>query len=82
LLTINSRRLLWVDGYDPLGLHHADREQVSARIFAALWVRPQRVTAPLSTSSTNRPTPATSTTVSMRAGSLMIFELLPEDERS
>jgi hypothetical protein len=35
LLTINSRQLLWVDGYDPLGMHHANCEQVSARIFAA-----------------------------------------------
>jgi hypothetical protein len=35
LLTINSRQLLRVDGYDPLGMHHANCEQVSARIFAA-----------------------------------------------
>ena len=45
LLTINSRQPLRVDSYDPVGMHHADREQVSARIFAALWVRPQRVAA-------------------------------------
>ena len=40
LLTINSRQLLRVDGYDPLGMHHANCEQVSAPIFAALGMRP------------------------------------------
>jgi hypothetical protein len=40
LLTINSRRLLRVDGYDTLGMHHANCEQVSAPIFAALGMRP------------------------------------------
>jgi hypothetical protein len=45
LLTINSREPLRVDGYDPVVMHHANREQVSARIFAALGIRPQRVAA-------------------------------------
>ena len=45
LLTINSRQFLRVDGYDPLGSHHANCEQVSTRIFAALEIRPQRVAA-------------------------------------
>jgi hypothetical protein len=36
LLTINSRQPLWVDGYDSVGLHHANYEQGSARIFTAL----------------------------------------------
>jgi hypothetical protein len=36
LLTINSRQPLRVDGYFTLGMHHADCEQVSARIFATL----------------------------------------------
>jgi hypothetical protein len=46
LLTIEDGRSLRVDGYDPFGTHYAHGEQVSARIFAALSVRPQRVTAP------------------------------------
>ena len=45
LLTINSRQPLRVDGYDPVGMHHANCEQVSARIFAALGIRPKRVAA-------------------------------------
>ncbi len=46
LLTIEDGRPLRVDGYDPFGTYYAHGEQVSARIFAALGVRPQRVTAP------------------------------------
>ena len=45
LLTINSREPLRVGGYDPVVMHHANCEQVSARIFAALGMRPQRVAA-------------------------------------
>jgi hypothetical protein len=45
LLTINSREPLRVDGYDPIGMHHANRQQISARIFAILGVSPQRVAA-------------------------------------
>jgi hypothetical protein len=45
LLTINSRQPLRMDGYDPVGMHDANCEQVSARIFAALGMRPQRVAA-------------------------------------
>ena len=44
LLTL-SRRPLRVDGYNPVGFQHAYCEQVSARIFAALGMRPQRVAA-------------------------------------
>ena len=40
LLTINSSQPLRVDGYDPVGMHHANREQASTRIFAALGIRP------------------------------------------
>ncbi len=40
LLTINSRQPLRVDGYDPICMHHANCQQVSARIFAALGIRP------------------------------------------
>src|SRR3712207_8368583 len=40
--TINVRQLLRVDGYDPLGSHHANCQQVSTRIFTVLWIRPQR----------------------------------------
>jgi hypothetical protein len=82
LLSIEGGRPLRVDGYDPFGTHYAHGEQVSARIFAALSVRPQRVTAPTVHAEHQPATPATSTTVSMRAWSLRIFELLPEDERS
>ena len=46
LLTIEDGQPLRVDGYDPVGTHYADGEQVSTRIFAALGIRPQRVTAP------------------------------------
>jgi len=45
LLTINSREPLRVGGYDPVVMHHANCEQVSARIFAALGIRSQRVAA-------------------------------------
>ena len=56
LLTINSRQPLRprtrvnkgrknVDGYVPVGMYHANCQQVSARIFAALGIRPQRVAA-------------------------------------
>ena len=45
LLTIKSRQPLRVDGYDLLGSHHANCEQVSTRILAALEIRPQRVAA-------------------------------------
>jgi hypothetical protein len=41
LLTINSRQPLRVDGYDLVGMHHANCQQVSARIFAALGIHPQ-----------------------------------------
>jgi hypothetical protein len=40
LLTINSRQPLRVDGYDPVGMHHPNCQQVSARIFAVLGIRP------------------------------------------
>jgi hypothetical protein len=56
LLTINSRQPLRprtrvnmgrkkVDGYVPVGMHHANCQQVSSRIFAALRIRLQRVAA-------------------------------------
>ena len=45
LLTINSRQPLRVDGYDPLGMHYANCQQVSVRIFAILGISPQRVAA-------------------------------------
>ena len=45
LLTINCRQPLRVDGYNPVGFHHANCQQVSARIFAALGICPQRVAA-------------------------------------
>ena len=45
LLTINSRQPLRADGYDPVGSHYANCEQVSTRIFAALGIRSQRVAA-------------------------------------
>jgi hypothetical protein len=45
LLTLSSREPLRVDGYDPFSLHHANRQQVSAPIFAILGVSPQRVAA-------------------------------------
>jgi putative component of membrane protein insertase Oxa1/YidC/SpoIIIJ protein YidD len=45
LLTINSCQPLRVNGYDPVGMHHTNCEQVSAPIFAALGMRPQRVAA-------------------------------------
>jgi hypothetical protein len=45
LLTLSSREPLRVDGYNPFSLHHANRQQVSAPIFAILGVSPQRVAA-------------------------------------
>ena len=39
MLAINSGERLRVDGYDPVVMHHANRERVSARIFAALGIR-------------------------------------------
>jgi hypothetical protein len=45
LLTFNSRQPLRADGYDPVRSHHANCQQVSTRIFAALEIRPQRVAA-------------------------------------
>ena len=40
LLTLSSRQPLRVDGYNPVGTHHANRQQVSARIFAILLDSP------------------------------------------
>ena len=45
LLTINSRQPLRGDGYDPVGLQHANCQQVSARIFFAHGIGSQRVAA-------------------------------------
>ena len=45
LLTIISSQPLLADGYDTVSLHHANCEQVSARIFAILRISPQRVAA-------------------------------------
>jgi hypothetical protein len=45
LLTISCRQPLRVNGYNPVSLHHANCEQVSTQIFAALGIRPQRVAA-------------------------------------
>ncbi len=45
LLTINSRQPLRVEGYDPVGLQHANCQQVSARIFFGLGIGSQRVAA-------------------------------------
>jgi hypothetical protein len=45
LLTIISSQPLRLDGYDTVGFQHAYCEQVSARICAALGMRPQRVAA-------------------------------------
>jgi hypothetical protein len=45
LLTISCRQPLRVNGYNPVGFHYANCEQVSALILAALGIRPQRVAA-------------------------------------
>jgi hypothetical protein len=82
LLTSHGWRPLRVEGHDPVRTHHADREQVFARIFDALGVGPQRVAASAVHIEYERAPPATSTTAPTCVRSLMTFELLPEDERS
>ena len=45
LLTLSSRQPLRVNGYNLVGFQHANCQQVSALILAALGIRPQRVAA-------------------------------------